>query len=65
MMQIVINTIAGTFLVPTEKQSELIYWLEKNAIKAGQQTVREQVQTGNQTYTGRQLINEQSPRGDY
>ena len=64
-MQIVIHTIAGTFIVPTEKQSELVHWLENNAIKSGQQPVREQVQSGNQTYTGRQLINEQSPRGDY
>ena len=64
-MQIVIHTIEGTFLVPSEKQSELIFWLKNNAIRAGQQPVREEVSQNNQTYTGRQLINEQSPRGDY
>lgn len=55
-MQIVIQTIQGTFLVPTEKQSELIMWLEANAIKAGAQNVREN--TNSQNYSGRQLINE-------
>jgi hypothetical protein len=52
-----INTIQGTFIVPAEKQAELIMWLQQNAIKVGdQQPVREQ--TGNQGYVGRQLINE-------
>jgi hypothetical protein len=59
-MQIVINTIQGTFIVPSEKQSELIYWLQNNAIKAGQEPVREQVQQNGNTYTGRQLISEQN-----
>jgi|688.fasta_scaffold1040629_2 hypothetical protein len=58
-MQIVIHTIEGTFIVPTDKQAELVYWLKNNAIKAGQQQVREEVTQGGQTYTGRQLINEQ------
>ena len=57
-MQIVINTIQGTFIVPSEKQAELIMWLQRNAIKAGQEPVREQANQGNQVYTGRQLINE-------
>lgn len=62
-MQIVINTMQGTFIVPSEKQAELVYWLQNNAIKAGQQTVREEVvQSGN--YTGRQLINEGGYIGD-
>lgn len=55
-MQIVINTIQGTFIVPSDKQAELIYWLQNNAIKAGQEPVREQINTGQ--YAGRQLINE-------
>lgn len=55
-MQIVIHTIQGTFIVPTEKQAELVHWLENNAIKAGAQNVREN--TGNQSYSGRQLIQE-------
>lgn len=53
----------GTFIVPTEKQAELIYWLQNNAIKTGHQTVREEAtQPGN--YTGRQLINELGYTGD-
>ena len=49
----------GLFVVPSEKEMELINWLERNAVKAGQQTVYEQGQTVSQnTYTGRQLINE-------
>lgn len=57
-MQIVINTIQGTFIVPTEKQAELIHWLQNNAIKAGQEPVREQIQHGNQIFTGRHLVTE-------
>ena len=64
-MQIVINTIQGTFLVPTDKQAELIHWLQTNAIKAGQQQVREEVSQNGQTYTGRQLINEHQFRGEF
>jgi hypothetical protein len=56
-MQIVIHTVQGTYIVPTEKQAELIYWLQNNAIKADSVSVKEQVnQTPN--YPGRQLINE-------
>ena len=58
-MQISIQTMRGLFVVPHEKEMELISWLERNAVKAGQQTVYEQGQTITQnTYTGRQLINE-------
>lgn len=58
-MQISIQTMRGLFVVPHEKEAELISWLEHNAVKAGQQTVYEQGQTITQnTYTGRQLINE-------
>jgi hypothetical protein len=59
-MQIVINTIQGTFIVPPEKESSLIMWLQQNAIKVGQQPVHEQ--QGHGSYTGRQLINEDSGR---
>lgn len=48
----------GTFIVPSEKQAELIYWLQNNAIKAGQEPVREQVNQGHSNYVGRQLIGE-------
>jgi hypothetical protein len=57
-MQIVINTIQGTFIVPAEKQAELIYWLQNNAIKTGQEPVREQVNQAGQVYVGRHLISE-------
>jgi hypothetical protein len=53
-MQIVINTIEGTFIVPAERQSELIYWLKHNAIKVGPQSVKEQT---NSPSTGTELIN--------
>jgi len=56
-MQIVIHTINGTYLVPPEKETGLIMWLEQNAIKAGQRPVSEQTQQTNQ-YTGRQLLSE-------
>lgn len=59
-MNISITTIEGTFLVPTERQADLIQWLKSNAIKVGQQTVYEytdQDQTRT-SYNGRTLINE-------
>jgi len=57
-MQIVIHTINGTYLVPPEKESGLIMWLEQNAIKAGQRQVSEQSNPNDQ-YTGRQLLSEE------
>jgi hypothetical protein len=57
-MSIVINTIQGTFIVPSEKQAELICWLQTHAIKAGQEPVREQINQDGNTYVGRQLITE-------
>ena len=54
----------GTFLVPLEKQSELVYWLQNNAIKTGQEPVREQANQGNSGYMGRQLISEGGYIGD-
>lgn len=54
-MQIVINTIEGTFVVPREKQAQLISWLQQNAVKLGQETVKEHTAPG---YPGVQLINE-------
>lgn len=55
-METVIQTIQGTYIVPTEKHASLIAWLQRNAVKAGQQPVKEQ--TNDQNYTGRQLISE-------
>ena len=57
-MQITIQTRAGLFIVPDSRESELIMWLQNNAIKAGQQTVYENGQTISQSYTGRQLLSE-------
>lgn len=62
-MQIIINTIAGTFLVPSHKETELIHWLQNNAVKAGQQSVQEQ--GGSQNYAGRQLISEGIFKGEF
>lgn len=57
-MQIVIHTIQGTFIVPTEKQTDLIHWLQNNAIKTSGEAVREGFQQNTQPQAIRQLINE-------
>ncbi len=62
-MQIIINTITGTFLVPSEKEAALIAWLEMNAVKVGQQPVQEQ--GSSQNYAGRQLITEGIFKGEF
>jgi hypothetical protein len=54
-MEITVNTIAGTFIVPSNKADELISWLQVNAVRPGQTPIGE-VREGQ--YTGRQLINE-------
>lgn len=57
-MSITINTSVGTFIVPSEKESSLILWLQQNAARTNQQgLVRENqkdLQNDSQTY----LINE-------
>ena len=53
-MSITVNTIYGTFIVPDNKQDELINWLQSNAVKPGHTT--EGAQQGQ--YNGQQLINE-------
>ena len=53
MMNTTIQTIRGTYIVPPEKQDQLIQWLELNAIKV-QQNIGE-IKEHN---TSRQLINE-------
>lgn len=60
MSEIIINTIEGTFIVPAERQQDLLYWLKLNAVKAGQQTIREYSNQPlpNDNYIGRTLINE-------
>ena len=55
-MSIVIHTQDGTYIVPSENESALVAWLQQNAVRAGQKSVRE-----NQTddVSGiRQLISE-------
>lgn len=54
-MEIIVNTINGTYIVPRERADELMTWLQQNAIKQGQQPIGE-IKEG--SYTGRQLINE-------
>jgi hypothetical protein len=55
-MNIIIHTVQGTFIVPPEKEPNLIAWLEQNAVKAGPKNVKERLERDG--YTGRQLINE-------
>ena len=57
-MSIIINTLQGTFIVPSEKQADLIYWLQNNAIRTNQASVREHFTQGETSYIGRQLITE-------
>jgi len=64
-MQITIQTRVGLFIVPETKESELVMWLQQNAIKAGQQQVYEQGQTISQSYTGRQLLSETEYKGEF
>ncbi len=56
-MEITVNTIHGTYIVPREKTDQLLSWLQQNAIKAGQQPIRETSQDS-QNFTGRELIHE-------
>lgn len=56
-METIVQTIEGTFIVPSDKQLALILWLQANAIKAGQQPIREQSRDG-LNYQGTQLISE-------
>jgi hypothetical protein len=53
-MSITVNTIYGTFIVPDNKQDELVAWLQANAVKPGH--TAESIQQGE--YAGKQLINE-------
>ena len=54
-MNITIKTREGTFIVPPEKQDQLVAWLSVNAVRVGQQTVGE-IREPN--FTGRQFITE-------
>jgi hypothetical protein len=54
-MEITINTIYGTYIVPSDKTDQLLAWLQQNAVRPGQHPVKE-IKEDN--YTGRQLINE-------
>lgn len=65
-MQITIQTRVGLFIVPESKESDLIMWLQTNAIKAGQQAVYEQGQTiSRDGYAGRQLLSENRFQGEF
>lgn len=54
-MNITIQTREGTFIVPPEKQDQLIAWLTANAARVTQQTVGE-IKEPN--FTGRHFITE-------
>ena len=53
-MSITVNTIYGTFIVPDNKQDELVNGLQANAVKPGHANEAEQPAQ----YNGQQLINE-------
>ena len=55
-MEIIVNTLYGTYIVPASKADQLVAWLQQNAVKQGQQPIGEIKQDGN--YSGKQLINE-------
>lgn len=56
-MEITIQTIQGTFIVPQNKVPELIMWLQANAINANQQAMREKHNSHSRP-GATQLINE-------
>ena len=68
-MDIIVNTITGTYIVPLDKQSQFIQWLEINAVKPARDNYNPphialghmppgigEIKEGQ--FTGRQLINE-------
>ena len=61
-MQIIINTIHGTFVVPRDKESQLIAWLQHNAVRADtttyvkEQNVNGQLHNQHPQYGGTQLL---------
>lgn len=57
-MQITITTQRGVFIVPREKEMDLINWLENNAVRANQQTVFENTTQQPVRPNVRQLITE-------
>jgi hypothetical protein len=54
-MSITIPTYKGTYIVPENKQDQLIAWLEQNAVNVQQRVTEVQETTNN---TPRFLINE-------
>jgi hypothetical protein len=54
-METVIQTIEGSFVVPSEKHAALIGWLKANAVQVGSRPVYEIKEEGNAV---RQLISE-------
>jgi hypothetical protein len=40
-MTITIQTTAGTFIVPDEKYTDLVFWLQHNAVRVGGTSVSE------------------------
>jgi len=53
---ITISTLYCTYIVPTEKESALVSWLQSNAIKQGAQQLQSEVSHPN--YPGQVLLNE-------
>ena len=62
-MNIVVNTSNGTFIVPSEKESSLIAWLQANALRPGASKLQEELNNPNNVNQGfnvsqRHLLND-------
>lgn len=55
-MEIKVETLNGTFIVPQDRCDELVTWLQQNAVRQNQRPLGEIKE--NDSNTGRQLINE-------
>ena len=58
-METIIHTAEGTYIVPRESYASLLFWLQKNAVKAEYKVhVKEQNSTfgSEATYQGTQLL---------
>lgn len=65
-MQITIQTSKGTYIIPSDREFNLINWLDQNAIKIGQEQVKEHKQPlwGENSDQSKYLINE-SFKGEF
>lgn len=59
-MQITVQTSRGVYVIPSEREVSLINWLEQNAVRLGQESVKEHRQPlwGENLDQSKYLINE-------